>query len=776
VSFRRFTGAPRYWGATGLALLLALAAGWAFLPLWADAPWDRLRPEPATAVLDCDGRPLRVFLPPDGQFRLPVRLHEVSPVLVKTLVASEDRFFGRHPGVNPLAGLRACWSNLRAGRVVSGASTIPMQLARLLDPKPRTLKAKILEAARALVLCRRLSDEQVLEAYLNLLPFGGNVVGVRAASWAYFGKEPAALSLAEAALLTALPRSPQAYDPQKRPQAAREARNRVLEQLAARGAVSASEAEEAASRPLPEGRRPLPFRAPHFCSLARSRLGAKGELRTSLDLQAQSLVEAVLLSRSDWLHGQGLDNAAAIVLDVETREVLAMAGAIDFFDEARHGQVDAALAAHSPGSALKPFLYAQAMDRGLIAPESYLLDLPVNYSGYAPVNYDRQYRGRVTARQALLSSLNVPAVRLLASLGHENFYDLLKPVLGLSGGPGRYGLTLALGGAEVSLLDLTALYAALAAEGLWLPPRLSPNPADAPPLRRFSPEAAFLAREILTQVERPDQNDSWGLSRTSLDIAWKTGTSFGHRDAWAVGFSGRHAVGVWTGNVDGRPSPGISGTRHAGPMLFDIFRALEPLGSQLPERLGLNLGQATLCAESRQLAGPFCPATINATIIPGRTVLSRCPVHRQIFVDTETGERLEGDCLLRRPHRQEVAAVHQVELENFWRENGLGSGVGLPPLSALCRESLAVGGPRIVSPTARTPYRLRPDAPDEFQRVALAAQSGPEARALYWYEDGSLAASGPPDSPLFLRLVRGKHRLLVQDDLGRTDALDFLVE
>jgi len=749
-------------------------------------PFERLGRAPAIAVLDRDGTPLRIFLPPDQKWRTPVSLSEVPPALVAALVASEDRFQRFHPGVNPLSAARAALANLRARRVVSGASTLAMQIARMIEPKPRTLPAKVWEAFRALQLEARLSKREILETYLNLAPYGGNVEGIGAASWSRFGKPPSRLALGEIALLTALPRSPNRFDPVRHPEAALLARNRVLRQLLERGVIGAGEFWEAFRQPLPRTRPPLPFEAPHLAQYALDAHGRAGEpVRTTLDRRVQRAAEQAVARRIAELRSTGIGNAAAVVIEIDSRAVRALVGSAGFYDEARAGQVNGALARRAPGSTLKPFLFALALDRGLLAPDSYLLDIPTDFSGYVAENYDGVYRGRVTVREALVRSLNAPAVRLLSQIGLDPFLDFLRRggLDTLDRPAAAYGLPLILGAGEVTLLELTNLYATLASGGahraFTVLEAASAAPAATQPLT--SPEAARLVLEMLTGIERPDLPQSWELARDAFAVAWKTGTSYGHRDAWAVGVSPRYAIGVWVGNFDGSPVKGISGSRHAGPLLFDLLRGIDRAGpfGAVPRPPGLRIGEIEVCSLSHERPGPFCPRTERLEQISSRTRLPVCAQHRRIFVDSRTGEALAGRCLGSRPHRARVVEVHPPELLAWWRAQGIAVSP-LPALSASCGGQPPGEAPSIVSPNPATPYRLRRDAPVEFQKIALAARvsahASPENGHLFWYQDGRLVASGSPGAPIFVRPVAGAHKLVVVDETGRSDNVTYLVE
>jgi len=765
----------------------ALLGGIWLLDHFFPPPLEALHRAPAVVVMDREGEPLRAFLAPDQRWRFPVTLDEVPEELVAALVASEDQRFFAHPGVDLLAVGRAVWSNVRAGRVVSGASTIPMQLARLARPAPRTLGAKVREALRALQLEHRLGKRELLELYLNRLPYGGNLEGVGAASFFYFGKRPRQLSVGEMALLVALPRSPAGYDPTRNPEAARAARDRVLERLAEEGVFSREQVEEARRQGVPTHRRPPPFAAPHFTRRLRGRGGSGGSVPTTLDRRVQSVAEATLASRVRDLRREGIGNAAAVVLELDGLAVRSWVGSADFFDEAHAGQVDGVVARRSPGSALKPFLYALAYDEGWIVPDSFLLDVPTDYAGYVAENYDGTYRGQVSARTALAASLNAPAVRLLARVGLEDFHALL-----LRGGlttldqpPARYGLPLALGAGEVTLLDLTHLYASLAAGGLHEPMGMLPRPeterGESPPaIRLFSHRAAELVTETLVDLARPDLPEAWDLARGAPTVAWKTGTSFGHRDAWAVGFSGRYAIGVWVGNFDGRPIQGISGAHHAGPLLFDLFRALGD--HSRPALLNPDPGHALdgqarllVCSVSRELPGPYCPKRLAVPYLPGTTHLPPCSVHRRVFLDRETGQILAGPCLGRRPYRAAVLTAEPPELL-AWRRSRGEAVTPLPGLSPECGGPPAAEPPKIVSPDGATPFLLRPEAPLAFQRIPLIARAGSFSHTLYWYQDGLLVATAPVGERRFLALRPGRHEIILVDDTGRSDRVVFRVE
>ena len=547
--------------------LLALAAADRLLPP------DLTRAERLTrTVVARDGSVLRAFLSPDSMWRLPATAADVDPLYLAMLTGWEDKRFWDHPGVDPLAVLRAAGQDLAAGHVVSGASTLSMQAARLLEPRPRTVGAKLVEMARALQLEERYGKQGVLAVYLTLAPFGGNLEGVRAASLAYFGKEPAHLSPAEAALLVALPQSPERLRPDRAPGAARLARNRVLARAAELGLISADDATRAEAAPVPSLRLDLPFHAPLLAERLTAAAPQATTIRTTLDAGVQAALERLLA-----LHGPARDpgaSLAVIVVDNATMEVVAEVGSFDYFDANRDGMVDMTTAVRSPGSALKPLIYGLAFDRRLLHPDTLIEDRPRNFGGYRPANFDGGFHGLVRARDALAYSLNVPAVAVLDRLGPASFdtalrgagIDLVYPT-----GAAGPSLPLALGGVGVTLDDLVAAYAGIADGGTVRPLRVLADGPEPEGTRLMAPFAAWYVADILRNAPRATGFLQGG---GAVPVAFKTGTSYGYRDAWAIGFTREHTIGVWVGRPDGSPCGGCVGIDAAAPILlsaFDLF-------------------------------------------------------------------------------------------------------------------------------------------------------------------------------------------------------------
>ncbi|MBC7280527.1 penicillin-binding protein 1C [Hoeflea sp.] len=547
--------------ASGLALFALDRADHAFPP-----PLEAAS-ELSREVLDRDGGLLRAYTASNGVWRLPVTLDQVDPDYINMLIAYEDRRFRAHRGVDPVALLRAAVQFVGNGRIVSGGSTISMQLARLIEPRTeRSLSAKLRQMARALQIERRLSKDQILSLYLTLAPYGGNLEGVRAASLAWFGREPKKLTLSQSALLVALPQSPESRRPDRHKAQARQARDRVLGRMRDAGLIPASEIARASGAAVPNRRLAMPDRAAHLADLA---IGAHSEARPvqlTLDGGIQDRLEQ--LARETAARLGAKQSLAMVLADGRTGEILASVGSTGHLDAARSGAIDMTRAVRSPGSALKPFIYGLAFEDALIAAETLIDDQPADFSGYRPRNFDRDYMGEVSIRQALQFSLNVPAVRLLEAVGPQRLLARLKRGgvdLQLPPG-GPPGLAIGLGGAGISLRDLVQLYTAFINDGTARRLRdgveTEPGPGFENPV--IDAQASWRVGQILTGVEAPQ-----GAPR--IAIAYKTGTSYGYRDAWAIGFDGRHVLGVWVGRPDASPVPGLSGITDAAPLLFEAF-------------------------------------------------------------------------------------------------------------------------------------------------------------------------------------------------------------
>ncbi|MEI8047824.1 MAG: penicillin-binding protein 1C, partial [Bacteroidota bacterium] len=591
-----FSGLPRYAKRTVLTftafIILFLIIDILF-PVHTSIPYSRL-------ILSNDNKLLNASLASDQQWRMKATIGEVNPLLIKTIISKEDRWFRFHPGVNPIALARAVWQNMSSGKRVSGASTITMQVIRMLEPRRRTLTSKLIECFRALQLELHHSKNEILELYINLLPYGGNIQGVKAASFLYFAQEPQALSLAQIVTLSIIPNNPNHQRFGVNNQHIVTERNIWLKKLFAKGIFDRASLDDALNEPLTARRYDAPKQIAHFARLLSTMHPGETVIKTFINPGIQDFIENTLSNTVNMYRGLGVGNAAVVLIDNHTHSVVAYAGSAGFSENRFQGQVDGAAALRSPGSALKPFLYALAMDRGLITPKTILQDIPQNFNGYRPLNYDETFRGRLPASQALALSLNIPAVDLANRVG----VDLLNEKLSRGGlqwiGKRKktLGLSVILGGCGVTLTELTNLYSCLASGGIKYPLQFSTSEELAERDTLFSEQAVWMVGEILTGLKRPDLPNNFENTVNLPHIAWKTGTSYGRRDAWSFGYNPDYTLGVWVGNFDGTGVPELSGADFATPILFKIFNYLtfnqKPAWFKRPASLDFRL----VCSES----------------------------------------------------------------------------------------------------------------------------------------------------------------------------------
>ncbi len=751
---------------------LLLAALYA-LPLPA-----RLGEPGSTIVQYRDGSTAHVFLAPDERWRIPVRAAEVDPAYLRALLRFEDKRFWHHPGVDPLAVLRALRLDVSRGRAVSGASTLTLQLVRVLEPRPRTLRSKLLEAFRALQLELRLGKRPILDAYLTHVPFGRNVEGVEAASLAYFGHGAGALTPTEIATLLAVPQDPTRRHPSPGNAARlRAARDRVAALLYGEGALPlgagaarlspAAALAQVQSADVPRAFLAFPREAAHAAVWLRERHPGRTRLATTLDRGAQRTAERILKAAAPGLALEGIHNGAAVVVDHGSAEVRALAGNLDFDDAAHGGQIPGFARARSTGSTLKPFLYAAAIDRGLALPEQLVADVPSRFGDYAPRNYDRSFAGLVRLEEALSLSLNVPFVRLLSRFGVPDFIGLLARLgaAGVAGDAGRYGLSAIIGGVELTPLELAGAYTALAEDGRSRPLRLLADEAAAAPVQVLGPGAAYLARRALYRRDRPDFPARRELSGALASIHWKTGTSFGHRDAWAVGSGPRDTVAVWLGNFDETPSPDLVGAEAAGPLFFDLLEALDGRLPPRPEAPPPDLTAIDVCAVSGALPTAACPARRRA-LAPRRHVpTAPCPYHVALDVDVATGLALSPTCRAGHAYERRTFLAWPATVRRWLSDEQR----GFPEPPALA-PGCEAGGPRqppsILSPPPRQVALLIPGVPPSRQGIALEAESHSASAQLSWFVDGELLGTYPSDQRVYWTPRPGQHDIVVTDEAG----------
>ncbi len=726
-------------------------------------------------LFSADGRLLGARLAVDEQWRFP-RAGVVPTRFVEALVQCEDRRFFRHRGVDLRALVRALWTNLRRRAVVSGGSTLTMQVVRLSRRNPpRTY----LEKVREMILAQRLelsaAKGEILSLYAAHAPFGGNIVGLDAASWLYFDRAPQELSWAEAAFLAVLPNDPKLVAGAANRRRLRGKRDRVLRLLHGRGFLSRLELSLALAEPMPAGMRMPPRLAPHLLDTLAARYGSSHAFATTIDPALQETLGRIVQSAGARLLAVNVRNLAALVIDNRRAAVAAYVGNVARGAEVAHGQdVDLLRRRRSTGSILKPFLYAAMLQEGALAPATLVADTPAHFAGYVPENFDRRFRGAVPARLALAWSLNIPAIRMLREFGIPRFYNLLKRwgLTTLDRPPGGYGLTLILGGAEATLFEVTGLYAGLAQ--LALGDRavrrevrlLRDEPDRRLRMDDLGPGAAWLTLDALTEVNRPDEEGDWREFSSARWVAWKTGTSFGLRDAWAVGVTLAYTVGIWAGNADGEGNPGLTGLSTAAPVLFEVLNALDTGGAMPPPRLWLR--EVRVCRDSGFLAGGLCPA-VAVDVPRGSHFQQPCTYHQLAHLDATGRFRVDSGC--EPPGRM----IHEPwfvlpPVQEYYYRRYHPEYRPLPPFRADCAGAFQTESGRqvisLVYPDANTAVYIPVDLDGHPGQVVFAAVHRRPEKAIFWHLDEEFIAATRQFHQVAARPAPGEHRLTLIDEDG----------
>ena len=785
----------RYWRGNRVLRTLAILSA-ATLVAWLALPKPVLLDgiSFSQVVRDRNGKLLRVTLSPDQKFRIWTPLAQISPELVDATLRYEDKFYARHPGVNPFALARSIVDLARFHRVTCGGSTITMQVARLrFALHTRTIAGKLEQIVRALELERHYSKNQILEAYLNLAPYGRNVEGIGAASLIYFDKPAACLSGPESVALSVIPQSPsrRALFGDRENRSVNQAQSNWYDRTKLESGTEFSAREFRAK--MQSDRK---FLAPHFvqqvlelvgaarCADARKLSGRRvptGEIVTTLDLEKQQMIERRIADYAATNRSRGIENAAAMLIDARTMEVLAQVGSADFNRVSINGQIDGTRSHRSPGSTLKPFVYALALDQGLIHPLSILADAPRSFGEYNPENFDREFLGPIRACDALARSRNVPAVELTADLAHPTLYEFLKSAdVRLPQPESFYGLALPLGGAEISMQDLMRLYATLANGGQrrplqWIKYEQASNnltglTGQVSSRRILSAEAAFLTLEMLGNLPRPEMNCADGSQ--SAPVYWKTGTSHGFRDAWSLAVFDHYVLGVWVGNFDGRANPAFIGRTAAAPLLFQLIDSLratwpEPTVPHLPPP-GANLKRVEFCAISGDLPNEHCTQRVEGWFIPGVSPIKTCDVHREVLVDRASGLRVPIDDGTREL-RREVYEFWPSDLLALFQRAGVPRKAPPPFLPTDAVPGLTSGQkPTITSPSADIIMAAG-------QAVPLRAKVDADVREIYWFAGKKFIAKTNAADVLSWQTAPGDYELTAVDDHGRTDSRTLAV-
>lgn len=724
-------------------------------------------PQYSTLITDSDGRVLHAFLNSQDKWRMFTELQEISPKLEKAIIFKEDKWFRWHFGINPIAIFRAGFRNVITGRRTSGASTISMQVVRLLYPKERTYLNKLTEIFRALQLELHYSKDEILQLYVNLVPFGSNIEGIKSASILFFKKSPEVLSLAEITTLTIIPNRPSSLRLGTNNSLILKERNKWLKSFQQAGIFDSQTIEDALSEPLNAVRNEAPKLAPHLSVRLQKEYKTIPNIHTSIIRNKQLQIEQIVKNYVSRLFSMNIHNAAAIVINNQTHQVEAYVGSSDFYNPADGGQVDGIQAIRSPGSTLKPLLYATAFDKGIITPKTAINDVPTNFGGFEPENFDKLFHGKVSIEYALANSLNIPAVKVLKEVSTPVFIEKLKKsdFQAIRKNSSKLGLSLILGGCGVTLEELSNLYASFANQGYYAKAKFLKNFSDEAVKGEaiVSPESSFLITQILNQVTRPDLPNNYDYTYRMPKIAWKTGTSFGKKDAWSIGYNAKYTIGVWVGNFSGQGVPELSGANIATPLLFDIFNFTDYNSSEKWFRTPENVSMRKVCAESGDLPEDFCTHQIIDYYIPGVSKMTRCNHLKNIWVNPSETMSFCNRCLPSEGVIQKLYPNLSPELVRFYETRHINY-QKIPPHNPDCTRIFNDNAPVISFPTDGSEYFM---SKEDNPELLLDCQVNNGVKEVYWYINDKLFKKVPANQNVFFKPEAGKIKISCSDDRGR---------
>ena len=760
------------------ALIATLAV---FIGLDSCFPIDTQVPY-STLVTARDGFVLHAFLSRDDKWRLYAELSDITPSVRNAILFKEDKYFYYHPGFNPVAMLRAGIRNLLIGKRTSGASTITMQTVRLLEPRERTYVSKFIELFRAVQLELHYSKDEILQLYLNLIPYGSNIEGLKSASLLYFGKLPALLSLAELTTLTIIPNRPSSLRLGRNNRLVVQERNRWLNRFHTAQLFEETTITDALNEPLNAYRHEAPQLAPHLARRLQKAYPDIPIVHSALQPDVQKTAEQLVQNYANRIRALSIQNAAVLIVDNITKEVVAYVGSADFTNTLDGGQVDGVRAIRSPGSTLKPLLYGLAFDAGLITPKTKLADVPTNFSGYEPDNYDRRFNGLVTTEFALANSLNVPAVALLKEIGTPALVSTLRKAgfTTIKKQAGDLGLSMILGGCGVTLEEMTRLYTSLANEGTLQPLRFVASATEQSSTgltKVLSPEAAYLVTHTLTQITRPDLPNNFDNSYHLPRIAWKTGTSYGRRDAWSIGYNKRYTIGVWVGNFSGAGVAELSGANTATPLLFQLFNALDynssngwfkPPKASKESQLDMRL----ICPETGDIPGEFCSNLVSDYYIVGVSRNRRCQHRKAVYTNAAGTLSYCAHC---RPDSGAVRRSYSnlsPDVLTFYQAQHIPVELA-PPHNPACERVFGDNGPLITSLNDGSEYYISSKQTTELQ---LSCQAANDVQLVYWYVNDKLYLKAKSNQAVFFKPHPGVLKISCADDKGRHSDLHITVK
>jgi penicillin-binding protein 1C len=766
----RFTSRriKRFFIKTGIILsgfvLLFFILSWIFpLP-------DKI--EYSTIITDNKGEVVNAYLTSDHKWRMKTELEEISPILRKTIVAKEDKHFYSHPGVNPFAVARAFFSNIFSRRQTSGASTITMQVAKALEPGKRNIWSKIREMFRAFQLEMKYSKREILRMYLNLVPYGGNIEGVKSASLLYFRKNPDHLSLAEITALSVIPNQPSVLVPGKHNERIVAERNQWLRRFAKEKIFTEKEIADALIEPLDATRGVVPHFIPHLSNKLKKQGG--DIIKTHIDLNTQLKTEKLV---ADYIRIQRLKNirnAAVVIIDNKTHKVISYVGSANFNDTTDGGQVNGAAAIRQPGSTLKPLLYALCFDEGLLTPKTVVTDISVNYDGYAPENYDQKFNGYVTVQYALEHSLNIPAVKGLRKLGHEKMINKLSAsnFKQIEKDRRKLGLSLVLGGCGTRLEELTGLFSAFANEGIYYRPSFTQDDPAVSKTTLISPAANYMITEILSKVDRPDFPLNWTATEHMPKIAWKTGTSYGRKDAWSIGYNKHFTVGVWVGNFSGEGVAELSGANIATPLLFKIFNTIDYDTDESWYDQPADCDIRQVCSETGLPPNSNCTSLVTDQFIPLISSTQLCNNTQEIMISPNEKISYCKSCAPDAGYKKKWYKIIEPGMQSWFEENRI-TYQKIPAHNPDCELIFKGSAPAITSPVNGTEYLISRKDPEPLQ---LTCRTATDVSKVYWYIDNKFYKSCAPGEKQFFMPEEGPVKISCTDDKGRNRDIRITVK
>lgn len=733
-----------------------------FLLNWIFPVPDKI--EYSTIITDDNGEVIHAFITKDDKWRMKTELSEISPLLSKAIVAKEDKWFYQHPGINLIAIFHAFFNNIFTGKRTSGASTITMQVAKMLEPKRRTFFNKLKEMFRAEQLELKYSKKEILQLYINLVPYGGNIEGVKSAAVLYLKKNPDHLSLAEITALSIIPNRPNSLRLGLNNNYIIQERNKWLLRFEKENVFNKKEIADAINEPLNISRGAAPQLAQHL-SWKCKKSSAKN-IHSFLHINTQLKTEELVKDYLQTMAFKNIQNASVIIIDNETHSVISYVGSADFHNTHDGGQVNGAAAIRQPGSTLKPIMYGLCIDAGLMTPKTIMTDVAINYAGYVPENYDQKFNGYVSMEYALDHSLNIPAVKSLKLLGKDKLIQTLAQCgfKQIAKDQNKLGLSMILGGCGCSLEEMTSLFSALANEGEYVSPLYTAaDTISQKHVQVLSKASAFMITEILSKINRPDFPMSWTSTIHLPKIAWKTGTSYGRRDAWSIGYNKKYTVGVWLGNFNGSGIPELSGANVATPLLFKIFDTLDYDADHAwytpPATCQLRL----VCSETGLLPNEHCTNIINDYFIPLVSSNAICNNIQEIFVTADEKWSFKKECLPATGYKKKLIKLVPPEMQQYFEDNKI-KYEKIPPLSPDCENATAGNAPFINSPINGSDYFIPKQNPEP---LALSCQSSADVNKIFWYINNQFYKSCNPKEKLFFMPQAGPIKISCTDDKGR---------